>query len=137
KMVALVLFLVSVTGMLAPEALSKQIEDLKEELLYKGHKEGGVLASRRTPWEKSIASIKEHPLFGTGYGTSPTGEDPGLHFGTIASSAETVREHGSSYMTIAEWVGLMGVMPFAALLAVTVWNVGRVCAWMNRTSDPR
>jgi O-antigen ligase len=96
-----------------------------------------VMGSRRTPWETSIASIKEHPLFGTGYGTSPTGENPGLGFGRFNSSAETEREHGSSYMTIAEWVGLLGVMPFVALLAVTVSNVWRVCAWMRRTGDPR
>jgi O-antigen ligase len=137
KAVALILVGVGVMGMLAPLTLNKSLGELKDAVLYKGHKEEGLMGSRRTPWETSIATIKAHPLFGTGYGTSPTGEDPGLHFGTIASSAETVREHGSSYMTIAEWVGLMGVMPFAALLAVTVWNVGRVCAWMNRTSDPR
>jgi O-antigen ligase len=137
KVVALVLFLVAVAGMLDPGALNKSVGDLKDAVLYKGHKEEGVMGSRRTPWEKSIASIKEHPLFGTGYGTSPTGEDPGLGFGRFASSAETEREHGSSYMTIAEWVGLLGVMPFIALLVVTVSNVWRVCAWMRRTSDPR
>jgi len=137
KVVALVLFLVAVTGMLDPGALNKSLGDLKDAVLYKGHKEKGVLGSRRTPWEKSIASIKEHPLFGTGYGTSPTGVDPGLGFGRFASSAQTEREHGSSYMTIAEWVGLLGVVPFVALLVVTVSNVWRVCAWMRRTSDPR
>ncbi|MFI5095417.1 MAG: O-antigen ligase family protein [Candidatus Acidiferrales bacterium] len=136
KMVALALFLVAVTGMFAPGTLSKSLGDLTDAVLYKGHKEGGVLGSRRTPWDSSIASIKEHPLFGTGYGTSPTGEDPGLYFGTVNSSAETAREHGSSYMTIAEWVGLLGVLPFVALLAVTVSNLWKVCAWMNRTADP-
>ena len=40
-------------------------------------------------------------------------------------------------MTIAEWVGLLGVLPFVALLAVTVSNVWKVCAWMRRTADPR
>ena len=137
KVVALVLFLVAITGMLDPGALNKSLGDLKDAVLYKGHKEEGVMGSRRTPWEKSIASIKEHPLFGTGYGTSPTGESPGLGFGTFASSAETEREHGSSYITIAEWVGLLGVVPFVALLVVTVSNVWRVCGWMNRTRDPR
>jgi O-antigen ligase len=137
KVAALVLFLVAVTGMLDPGALNKSLGDLKDAVLYKGHKEKGVMGSRRTPWEKSIASIKEHPLFGTGYGTSPTGENPGLGFGRFASSAQTEREHGSSYMTIAEWVGLLGVVPFVALLVVTVSNVWRVCAWMRRTSDPR
>jgi O-antigen ligase len=137
KLVALVLFLVALAGMWNPETLNKQLGDLKDAVLYKGHKEGGVMGSRRTPWEKSIATIKEHPWFGTGYGTSPTGEDPGLSFGKFSSSAETAREHGSSYMTIAEWVGLLGVLPFVALLAVTVSNVWKVCVWMNRTADPR
>ena len=137
KVAALVLFMVAVTGMLDPGALNKSLGDLKDAVLYKGHKEEGVLGSRRTPWEKSIASIKEHPLFGTGYGTSPTGENPGLGSGRFASTAETEREHGSSYITIAEWVGLLGVVPFVALLVVTVSNVWRVCAWMRRTGNPR
>jgi O-antigen ligase len=137
KVVALVLIFFAVAGMLAPETLNKQLSDLKEALLYKGHTEEGVMGSRRTPWEKSIATIKEHPLFGTGYGTSPTGEDPGFAFGRFASSAETAREHGSSYMTIAEWVGLLGVLPFVGLLALTGSNVWKVCAWMSRTGDAR
>jgi O-antigen ligase len=137
KVAALVLFLVAVAGMLDPAALNKSLGEMKDAVLYKGHKEEGVMGSRRTPWEKSIASIKEHPLFGTGYGTSPTGDSPGSGFGRFASSGETAREHGSSYMTIAEWVGLLGVVPFVALLAVTVSNVWRVCAWMRRTGDPR
>jgi O-antigen ligase len=137
KVVALVLFFTAIGGMLAPENLNQQLGDLTDAVLYKGHKDEGVMGSRRTPWEKSIASIKEHPLFGTGYGTSPTGEDPGLGFGRFASSAETVREHGSSYMTIVEWVGLLGVLPFAAILGVTASNVWKVCSWMNRTHDPR
>src|ERR1019366_3617861 len=71
KVVALVLFLVAVTGMLAPGTLNKSLGDLMDEVLYKGHKEEGIMGSRRTAWEKSITTIKEHPLFGTGYGTSP------------------------------------------------------------------
>ena len=137
KVMALALLLVAVTGMVAPGTLDKVVGDLTDAVLYKGHKEEGIIGSRRTPWEKSIATIKEHPLFGTGYGTSPTGEDPGLRFGRFASSGETVGEHGSSYMTIAQWVGLLGGLPFVGLLAVTASNVWRVCAWMRRTADPR
>lgn len=137
KVAGLILLIIAVTGMLEPATLNRSLGNLKDAVLYKGHKEEGVLGSRRTPWEKSIATIKEHPWFGTGYGTSPTGEDPGLSFGKFASSSETVREHGSGYMTIAEWVGLLGVVPFLALLALTASNVCRVCAWMNRTSDAR
>ncbi|MFZ3263993.1 MAG: hypothetical protein WA172_08330, partial [Terriglobales bacterium] len=137
KAIGLTLLLVAVTGTLAPDRLSKSLGNMKDALLYKGHKEEGVLGSRQTPWQRTIASIKEHPWFGTGYGTSPTGDDPGLSFGRFASSAETVREHGSSYLTIAEWVGLLGVMPFLALLSVTASNVWRVCVWMSRTWDAR
>jgi O-antigen ligase len=137
KVVALVLFLIAIGGMFAPQSLDQQLGDLKDALLYKGHKNEGVLGSRRTPWENSVASIKEHPIFGTGYGTSPSGEDPGLNFGKFASSAETEREHGSSYVTIAEWVGLLGVVPFIMLVGLTLSNVWKVCAWMRRTGDPR
>jgi len=137
KVAALVLLLVAVTGILDPAALNQRLGSLKDAVLYKGHKEEGVFGSRRTPWEKSVASLKEHPWFGTGYGTSPTGEDPGLNFGMVSSSAETAREHGSSYITIAEWVGILGVLPFVSLLALTLSNVWRVCRSMRRTAEPR
>ncbi len=137
KVTGFVLLLVAITGVFAPDTLNKSLTDMTDAVLYKGHKNEGLLGSRQTPWEKSIKTIKEHPWFGTGYGTSPTGEDPGLAFGKFASSAETAREHGSSYMTIAEWVGLFGALPFIALLALTAANVWRVCAWMLRTSNGR
>ena len=136
KAVALVLFVVAIGGVLAPVSLSNQFEDLKDEILYKGHKDEGLLGSRKEPWDQSIASIKEHPLFGTGYGTSATGEDAATGFGTVISTVGS-REHGSSYITIVEWQGLLGVWPFAALLAMILFNVWKVCVWMRRTSDPR
>jgi O-antigen ligase len=137
KVTALTLLLIAGTGMVAPQLLSKNLGDLKDALLYKGHQEEGILGSRRAPWEATINSIKEHPWFGTGYGTNPTGEDPGFDFGVVSSSAETVREHGSSFMTIAEWVGLLGVLPFIAIIVATLLNVWNVCVWMKRTADPR
>jgi len=137
KIGALVVLLVAIGGMFAPEVLKTQLANLEDAVLYKGHKQEGVLGSRLTPWNNSIASIKEHPFFGTGYGTSPTGENPGGGFGRFSSSAETEREHGSSYINIAEWVGLVGLFPFIALVTLTVRNVWRVCGWMTRTTAPR
>jgi O-antigen ligase len=137
KIVALVLVMIATTGMLAPDTLNKSMENLEDAVLYKGHREQGLFGSRQSPWEKSIATIKEHPWFGTGYGTSPTGDDPGLNFGKFSSSSETVREHGNSYMTIAEWVGLLGVTPFVGLLGLTMSNVWQVHTWMKRTSQFR
>jgi O-antigen ligase len=137
RVLAITLFMVAFTGMFAPQDLNTRLETLSDSVIYKGHRAQGVMGSRRSPWDVSVSSIKEHPLFGTGYGTSPSGEDPGEGFGKFASSAETAREHGSSYITITEWVGLLGVLPFAALLFVTLQNVWRVCRWMNRSVDPR
>ncbi|MGB0043416.1 MAG: O-antigen ligase family protein [Terriglobales bacterium] len=136
KVTALALLLVAVGGVFAPETLNQRLSGLMDIVLYKGHKKEGLLGSRRTPWEESIASIKAHPFFGTGYGTSPTGEDYGLEVGELVSSEQSTREHGNSYMTIAEWVGLLGVLPFVALLGVTLSHIWKVCAWMNRTCDP-
>jgi O-antigen ligase len=136
KGVALVLFVVAIGGVLVPASLSNQIEALKDAILYKGHKDEGLLGSRKEPWDQSIASIREHPFFGTGFGTSSTGEDAASTFGTVISTLGT-REHGSSYMAIVEWEGLLGVWPFAVLLAVIIFNVGKVCVWMRRTSDSR
>ncbi len=136
RVAALFLGLAALAGLLAPEKTTTSAVELKDAVLYKGHKEEGVLGSRRTPWEITVSSIREHPYFGTGYGTSPSGEDPGTSFGRFSSSAETAREHGSSYMTIAEWVGLLGVLPFAALMGLTAFNVWRVCLWMRKTGNP-
>jgi O-antigen ligase len=136
KAAGLSLCLIAAVGMVAPTALLQSSRNLKDAVLYKGHKEEGVLGSRLAPWEKSVATINEHPWFGTGYGTSPTGEDTGLNFGRFASTAATSREHGSSYMTIAEWVGLLGVLPFVMLIGLTALNVGRVCVWMRKTGNP-
>ena len=136
KAIACVMFLVAISGMVAPDSLNQTVSGLTDAILYKGHKTEGIMGSRKTPWQDSIDSIKEHPLFGTGYGTSPTGEDPGFSFGKYASSAETVREHGSSYMTIAEWVGILGVAPFALLLLFNLSNMCRVFSLMRSTSDP-
>jgi O-antigen ligase len=136
KLAGISLCVIALLGMATPTALFQSSQNLKDAVLYKGNRQVGVLGSRRAPWEKSVDIIKEHPLFGTGYGTSPTGEDPGVNFGRFASSAETSREHGSSYLTIVEWVGLLGVLPFGMLLVLTAYNVGRVLVWMRRTSSP-
>jgi O-antigen ligase len=137
KASGIALLILAIGGVLAPDRLEKSLGNMKDAVLYKGHKQQGVLGSRQSPWQTTITTIKEHPWFGTGYGTSPTGNDPGLSFGKFASSAETVREHGSSYMTITEWVGLLGVLPFLALLILVMANIWRVCAWMRRTRNPR
>src|ERR1039458_5760114 len=55
KTAALLLVLIAVTGVFAPGKVETKLGDVKDAVLYKGHKEAGVMGSRRTPWEKSIA----------------------------------------------------------------------------------
>jgi O-antigen ligase len=137
KGAAVVALVVAVGGVFAPAGLSNQIDDLEDAILYKGHKESGVLGSRKEPWDKSIASIKEHPWFGTGYGTSESGDESEAGGENLHSTGQIEREHGSSYITIVEWEGLFGVWPFVAILALSMANVWKVFAQMRRTGDPR
>jgi O-antigen ligase len=136
KVAGLTVALIAAMGMVSPTALIQSFDDLKDAVLYKGHKEEGVLGSRKDPWEKSVAGIKEHPLFGTGYGTSPTGQDTSSNFGRFESNAGTSREHGSSYMAITEWVGLLGVLPFLVLIGFVALNAARVLVWMRKAANP-
>src|SRR6266567_1357948 len=75
--------------------------------LYKGNQEQGLLGSRQGPWNRTWSVIKDHPWFGSGFGTSVTGDD--LTRLTLMHShfdSRIAREHGNSYLAIAEWVGL-------------------------------
>jgi O-antigen ligase len=132
----LILFLVAVTGTVAPIYFEESISQFSDAIFYKGHKEEGILGSRQPPWQRAVSEMQQHPFFGSGFGTSPSGEDPGLKFGKFASSKETNREHGSSYLAVAEWQGLLGLMPFISILVLVVWQIWKVCSWMHRTSNP-
>lgn len=107
---------------------------LTSRFVYKGKRESGVLASRKTVWEKTLSSLREHPWFGTGFGTSATSYDKSEVSATFSSAAQITREHGNSYLEIAEWVGLIGLLPFATLLFLVAVNVARVYVWMRRYS---
>ncbi len=133
RMAGAALFLVILMGLVNPAALTESALAAKDAVLYKGHKEKGLLGSRQEPWEETVSTIRQHPWFGAGYGTSPSEENRGYGAGRFSSTAETSREHGSSYLTILEWVGLLGVLPFVALVALNAVHVLRVMSWMRRT----
>jgi O-antigen ligase len=113
-------------------------ESLASSFLYKGHEDKGVMGSRRTPWEKTSAVIEQRPWFGAGFGTSvttaTTAELPDI--GTFSTTTASSREHGNSYLAILEWVGLLGVVPFAALVFMIAVHLGRVVIWIRRTGSP-
>jgi hypothetical protein len=46
-----------------------------------------------------------------------------------------IREHGSSYLAIFEWTGLLGVVPFFGLVLLVAGNAGRTLLSVRRTGD--
>jgi O-antigen ligase len=104
--------------------------------LYKGHRDVGVLGSRKPIWDQTVASIQKNPWFGTGFGTATASEGSNEQYGMFATTSRVTKEHGNSYLAIAEWVGLLGVVPFFTLVFLIALNVVRVTKWMRHTSSP-
>ncbi|HKS76515.1 MAG TPA: O-antigen ligase family protein [Terriglobales bacterium] len=102
-------------------------------IVYKqGTSDKGVFASREGPWKDTVESIKKHPWFGSGFGTSDLGETDDIETAHTHSLAGSNREHGNSYLAMAEYMGLVGILPFLGLILLTLRNVFKVCSWMRR-----
>lgn len=112
-------------------------ESLTSVFLYKGRRGDGILGSRKSVWDRTVAVIQEHPWFGSGFGTSHTSNKESEPFQSYESSSRARREHGNSYLEITEWVGFLGDVPFLALLFLIVANVARVFWWLRRTGNVR
>ncbi len=125
-------FAVAVTAIAAPAKLTSLTEDSTSHVFYKGHREAGILGSRKSPWQQTMDVISKRPWFGSGFGTSPSGEEDNVG-GMYASNRDTTREHGSSYLALVEWVGLAGGVPFLVLLLLLLRKTGQALAWMWRT----
>ncbi len=134
KGLGIALVLAAVVATLVP--LHQQPSDsLTSVFVYKGRREDGILASRRSIWDGTVAAIQDHPWLGTGFGTSPTSSEVVQQPGTFESIREATREHGNSYLAITEWVGLVGDIPFFVLVFLVALNIGRALAQMRRTGD--
>ncbi len=109
---------------------------MSDMFLYKGQRSGGVFASRRSVWQQTWDVIREKPWFGSGFGTSSITEDmTKLQYAEHHIDSWVTREHGNSYLAIAEWTGLLGVIPFYALVGLAVLNVRSAFSWVRRTQD--
>jgi O-antigen ligase len=136
KGLAITLLIAIVVASIAPLATSGRGTSLASSFVFKG-KRGGVLDSRRSVWDQTMASIEKHPWFGGGFGTETTEYDARAdEVGNFSSNSATTREHGSSYLRIVEDVGLVGVVPFFCLVVLTAVNLGRVVKWLGHTRNP-
>jgi len=109
---------------------------LFSRFIYKGMPTMGVWGSRMPVWDRTMSSLHAHPWFGTGFGTSSAEYSQPETSASFASTANTRREHGSSYLAITEWVGLLGVVPFLILLLLVGVNINQAFTWMRRTGNP-
>jgi O-Antigen ligase len=137
KGVVLIVILTAASAIFRPQDFSDAASRFNSDVVHKGHdQEHGVLASRDTPWQDSAESIRTHFWFGTGFGTSDTGHDASEHLGTFSSNSIVSKEHGSSYLAVTTWVGLLGVIPFLLLLLVLINRIIRSAISMARTRNP-
>jgi O-antigen ligase len=121
-----------------PAHMSAFVGSLTERLVFKGGRDQshpGLFGSRETPWEETISAVKHHPYFGTGFGTTDLGNDQPYRQGSSFSDEGTNREHGDSYLALAEYMGLLGILPFLILLLLLIRASARVFAWMRRTGS--
>jgi len=136
--------IIALLAMWNPTQFEERASETVDNLLYKGKdKSAGVLQSRMTPWQETSAVIQRHPLFGSGFGTSDLGqwaERPDLSMspstGGLYTRGGTNREHGNSYLALAEYLGLLGVIPFVVLLFLLARMIARVIIYMRRTKNP-
>ena len=106
------------------------------QFVYKGEQEKGLMASRSSVWDRTVISIRQRPWFGTGFGTVATDYDTTFTQTAGFASGGVTREHGNSYLAIVEWVGLLGVVPFFALVLIVATRTAQVLIWLCRTKDP-
>src|SRR5579872_7607677 len=92
--------------------------------------------SRESPWQDTIDAIRDHVWFGTGFGTSDKGDVDRTQLGRFASTSAVSTEHGSGYLAIVSWVGVLGVLPFLLLLGALLGKVIQTFMWAFRTRDP-
>ena len=125
---AVSLAIATLTAVLIPQPTG-MIEDSRPRsisslFLYKGKPAEDLMASRRGPWDQTTAVIKQHPWFGSGFGTSVT-EQSATYFELTRKrfvDSRMIREHGNSYLAIVEWSGLLGVVPFYLLIVTTAFQ---------------
>jgi len=135
KGAAIIIVLVAAGAIVQPEAMSNTFATLTTSVIYKGSSEGGLLASRQSPWQAAVDSIHAHLWFGTGLGTAENSNDPRQQSGVFSSSSAVTSEDGSSYLSLLAGVGVLGAIPFSCLLLMLVGRILRTVSWLRNTGN--
>jgi len=128
-------FLVAALAVLQPARFDALASSFTEDVVYKGKPEQGLLGSRKSPWQDTMAVIRESPWFGSGFGTDRREANAGAD-SLVATREGSAKEHGTSYLALLQYVGLLGIIPFGILILMVLLMIRRVCLWMWRTRSP-
>ena len=139
--IAASLAIAALTSIVIPQPAG-MIEDsgpksISSLFLYKGKPTQDLMASRRGPWDQTVGVIKQHPWFGSGFGTSVT-QQSSTYFELTRKrfvDSRMIREHGNSYLAIAEWSGLLGVIPFYLLILTTAAHARTALLRLRRSGN--
>jgi len=135
--VVILVILATTAAIVDPEGFSSTISLFSTSIVYKDRDAGlGVFASRQTPWQGAMDSIRKHWWFGAGFGTTDNGQDASAHLSKFSTIEGVTSENGSSYLTIFTWVGVLGVLPFVVLILSLCAKVLRTVLWMLNTGSP-
>jgi O-antigen ligase len=134
--IGIIAVLTATSAIVQPEAFSRTLDSITSTVVYKGKPGEGLLSSRESPWQDTLDAIHDHFWFGTGFGTSDKGGDSTVEVGRFSTTAATSAEHGSSYLAIIAWVGVLGIIPFFLLLGTLVSKIGQTIFWMVKTGNP-
>ncbi len=132
------IFFLAAMAVINPSHLDELASSFTGRVIYKDQGNyRGVLGSRLSPWADTLSAVKQHPWFGSGFGTSELGDlRPASSTSLVYTIEGSNREHGSSYLALAEYMGILGFVPFAILIFILLRTVFRVCGWMRKTGHP-
>ena len=96
-----------------PSQMDELVSSFTGRVIYKaGGSHPGVFGSRLSPWADTLSVVKRRPWFGSGFGTSELGDlRPDIGSSSVYTMEGTNREHGNSYLALAEYMGLLGACP--------------------------
>jgi O-antigen ligase len=131
-------FFFALMAVAAPSRLGELLSSVSGRIIYKEQGAShGVFGSRLSPWAETLSVVRRHPWVGSGFGTSELGDRrPVLDASSVYTTEGTNREHGSSYFALAEYMGILGVAPFALLILILIRALARVYNWIRKTRSP-
>lgn len=125
-------FFVAGIAVAQPSNFDSLVSAFTTHVIYKDKVAEGLLGSRKDPWQDTLDVMRANPWFGSGFGTDRTQVTAGADSMLVTVNGSN-HEHGSSYLSLLQYMGLLGVVPFLILLLMTMYQIWGVSRWMRKT----